>query len=149
MSRADDIVRERLSAQAESRAQHEQQARAGQLDALRNQLAAAISRLLVLLEQHDYPEAQLVWIAGPKGWFGNQGKSVQKAAWLLHEERTSDSSHSLWLLSDGRMLTSGGLHGPNSPFTVDDIADGNLSVPLLKMLEQAPAGFDRLIARYA
>jgi hypothetical protein len=149
MARADDIVRARLATQSEDRAQQQERARDEQITALRVHLATAIPRLLELLEKHDYPGGSLVSVPGPRRRFGKQSPSEEKAAWLLDEDRNSDGSRPLWLLSDGRILTyNGPMSGSSGPYGVEEIVAGFSPEGALRILQRAAPEIDRLIARY-
>src|SRR5947207_1414212 len=109
MSKADDIVRARLTAEAQAEAQQRETAAADALGTLKRRLTSSIPRLVARLQALDYPDAELVSVASySKTLFRTREHSEQKAGWILFEERDDDGTRSVYVLADGRFVIFGG-----------------------------------------
>jgi hypothetical protein len=153
MTKADEIVKARLAAQQISRATREAQARSNEIKVHTQYLLDAIPRLLALLEQRGYPDAELlnVPVPGPRRLFGRQRGYVEMAAWLLDEDRSSEGGSSVRVLSDGRLVTHGsGNQGGwgGTPVAIAEISTQYSEKGALDLLGRASEGVKRLIKRY-
>lgn len=107
--------------------------------------------LLAQLERNDYPNAKLLTVAvpGPPRLIRRrQERSVEMAAWLLDEDKWSEGSSSVHLLSDGRLMYggSGGQGGYGSgPLEVAEILSKYSEAGAIEILGRAAEGVRRLL----
>lgn len=146
MTKADEVVKVRVAAQQASDAARKEQTGKEEIEARMQYLADAIPRLLALLESRDYPDAVLLNVRAPspRGLFGRQPRYIQMemAAWVLDEDRWSDGSSVVHLLSDGRISATG------IPVAVTEIPVQYSEEGAIHWLRRASGGVERLIEEY-
>ncbi len=153
VTKADDVVRARVAAEKVSRTAREEQERIDQLEGATTYLIETIPVLLAQLERDDYPNAKLLSVAapGPPRLFGRrQQRSIEMAAWVLDEDRWSEGSSSVHLLSDGRLIYGGsggqsGGHG-SGPIEVSDVLLRYSEAGAIEILGRAAKGVRRLLS---
>jgi hypothetical protein len=155
MTKADEVVKARFAAQKASDAARKEQASREEIETRLRYLADAVPRLLALLESLDYPGATLITVGDPtparRRLFGRQRRSVEMAAWVLDEDRWSEGHSSVYILSDGRLVSSGwSSQSPwnSGPVEVSDIPVKYSDEGARNLLQRASKGVEQLLKRY-
>jgi hypothetical protein len=152
MTKADDVVKARLAAQKASDAARKEQ-KHKEIETGMQYLADAIPRLLALLESRDYPDAIRInaGAPAPRRLFGRQPRSVEMAAWVIDEDRWSEGHSSVYLLSDGHLLSSGwSSQSPwnSGPIEISEIPVKYRDEGARNLLQRASKGVEQLMTRY-
>lgn len=153
MTDADDIVKARIATQRAGEAARAANEAKAEIDSGMRYLSEAIPQLLALLEARDYPDAELIYVrtSGSRRFFRRKESSVEKAAWLLDEDRWSEGHSAVHMLADGSLVSSG--FSSQSPYDSGAIAIAEIPATYSEegarqLLRRAAGGVKRLIAEY-